>query len=455
MAKHSTVKPAASAVNGLTDTNDVQVNPLIKTESETDGASEAALEPYSGAGAVSSSSGGTEDQYQDCRVYVSNIPFNFRSRDLIGMFSPFGKVSSAEIVMNERGSKGFGFVTLDSKQSSEAARSALNGTVVNGRVIEVKKATAMPPRRNFTINRPQPPPAPGPSVLIPPGRTDLFSSRQLPQVQPRSFVYSSPAEQLNSLLVAQNQLAIINPIPHNEMPYSTLFVPQQFSPYLHQHAVAANGIPVSPMGFSPFPLQFLYTTPSTPIGTPASNQSLNAALVPFSTPGFTYAPTPNVNQAGVFIQPPVPCNLAQDLSNNAKGYLDLLGSFGVGNGVAPSSENVSNLAQCTPTQTLRSLDQSCVIDTSLHGEPLKEGQFGPIGRAVPPGNVSLSSSTNDFPTQSSVTRDAHPFGCPSGNESLYTIPVYHHFEPTTDRNARKRLSTLDGHHLNNKLAKPG
>ncbi|KAE9418390.1 hypothetical protein Angca_004141, partial [Angiostrongylus cantonensis] len=265
------------------------------------------------------------------RVYVSNIPFNFRSRDLIGMFSPFGKVSNAEIVMNERGSKGFGFVTLDSKQSSEAARSALNGTVVNGRVIE---ATAMPPRRNFTISRPQPPPAPGPSVLIPPGSTDLFSSRQLPQVQPRSFVYTSPAERLNSLLVAQNQLglqSIMNPIPHNEMPYSTLFVPQQFPPYLHQHAVAANGIiPVSPMGFSPFPLQ-LYTTPSTPIGTPASNQPLSAALMPFSTPGFTYAPTPNVNQAGVFIQPPMPRNLAQDLSNNTKGYLDLLGSVGVGN----------------------------------------------------------------------------------------------------------------------------
>uniref|UniRef100_A0A0K0CWB8 RRM domain-containing protein n=1 Tax=Angiostrongylus cantonensis TaxID=6313 RepID=A0A0K0CWB8_ANGCA len=150
------------------------------------------------------------------------------------MLYRFGKVSNAEIVMNERGSKGFGFVTLDSKQSSEAARSALNGTVVNGRVIEVsivrglfvtaintsfqqffsgffvkvKKATAMPPRRNFTISRPQPPPAPGPSVLIPPGSTDLFSSRQLPQVQPRSFVYTSPAERLNSLLVAQNQLGL-------------------------------------------------------------------------------------------------------------------------------------------------------------------------------------------------------------------------------------------------------
>ncbi|VDP08380.1 unnamed protein product [Heligmosomoides polygyrus] len=84
------------------------------------------------------------DRYHDCsltsflfRIYVSNIPFSFRSPDLIAMFSPFGQVSNAEIVMNERGSKGFGFVTLDSKEASEAARAALNGTVVNGRVIEV------------------------------------------------------------------------------------------------------------------------------------------------------------------------------------------------------------------------------------------------------------------------------------------------------------------------------
>ncbi|KAJ1369950.1 hypothetical protein KIN20_031563 [Parelaphostrongylus tenuis] len=39
--------------------------------------------------------------------------------------------------MNELGSKGFGFVTIDTKQGSEAARAASNDIVVNGRVIEV------------------------------------------------------------------------------------------------------------------------------------------------------------------------------------------------------------------------------------------------------------------------------------------------------------------------------
>ncbi|KAJ1362147.1 hypothetical protein KIN20_021580 [Parelaphostrongylus tenuis] len=143
-----------------------EVRPMAQTETKTDG----------GVGGVqgldckadAARSGGSEDQFQDCRIYVSNIPFSFRSRDLIRMFSPFGKVSNAEIVMNERGSKGFGFVTLDSKQGSEAARAALNGIVVNGRVIEVKKATAMPIRRNSTISRPPRPPSvvpPEPNIV--------------------------------------------------------------------------------------------------------------------------------------------------------------------------------------------------------------------------------------------------------------------------------------------------
>lgn len=51
----------------------------------------------------------------------------------------FGKVSNAEVVMNERGSKGFGFVTLDTKEASEAARAALHGTIIQGRVIEVTR----------------------------------------------------------------------------------------------------------------------------------------------------------------------------------------------------------------------------------------------------------------------------------------------------------------------------
>lgn len=47
-----------------------------------------------------------------------------------------------EIIFNERGSKGFGFVTFGSSSDADRAREQLNGTIVEGRKIEVNNATA-------------------------------------------------------------------------------------------------------------------------------------------------------------------------------------------------------------------------------------------------------------------------------------------------------------------------
>ena len=43
-----------------------------------------------------------------------------------------------EIIFNERGSKGFGFVTFGNDEMALRARNELNGTVVDGRKIEVQ-----------------------------------------------------------------------------------------------------------------------------------------------------------------------------------------------------------------------------------------------------------------------------------------------------------------------------
>ncbi|XP_074978577.1 RNA binding protein fox-1 homolog 1 isoform X1 [Caretta caretta] len=79
---------------------------------------------------------------QPKRLHVSNIPFRFRDPDLRQMFGQFGKILDVEIIFNERGSKGFGFVTFDSSQDADQAREKLNSTVVEGRKIEVNNATA-------------------------------------------------------------------------------------------------------------------------------------------------------------------------------------------------------------------------------------------------------------------------------------------------------------------------
>lgn len=58
------------------------------------------------------------------------------------MFGQFGKILDVEIIFNERGSKGFGFVTFESATEADRAREKLNGTIVEGRKIEVNNATA-------------------------------------------------------------------------------------------------------------------------------------------------------------------------------------------------------------------------------------------------------------------------------------------------------------------------
>ncbi|KAG7270148.1 hypothetical protein CRUP_027218 [Coryphaenoides rupestris] len=61
---------------------------------------------------------------QPKRLHVSNIPFRFRDPDLRQMFG------------------GFGFVTFESAMEADRAREKLNGTIVEGRKIEVNNATA-------------------------------------------------------------------------------------------------------------------------------------------------------------------------------------------------------------------------------------------------------------------------------------------------------------------------
>ncbi|XP_053392511.1 RNA binding protein fox-1 homolog 2-like isoform X9 [Mercenaria mercenaria] len=76
------------------------------------------------------------------RLHVSNIPFRFREADLRNLLGQFGPILDVEIIFNERGSKGFGFVTFQNSVDADRAREKLNGTVVEGRKVEVNNATA-------------------------------------------------------------------------------------------------------------------------------------------------------------------------------------------------------------------------------------------------------------------------------------------------------------------------
>ncbi|XP_077412264.1 RNA binding protein fox-1 homolog 2-like isoform X1 [Vanacampus margaritifer] len=123
------------------DTTSTTISSNIKTDESSQG--EAAVQCGTG-GTVAGGSGGESPEAKGTpkRLHVSNIPFRFRDPDLRQMFGQYGKILDVEIIFNERGSKGFGFVTFETSADAEKAREKLHGTLVEGRKIEVNNATA-------------------------------------------------------------------------------------------------------------------------------------------------------------------------------------------------------------------------------------------------------------------------------------------------------------------------
>ena len=56
------------------------------------------------------------------------------------LFSWFGRVLEAEIICNEEGSKGFGFVTMASREEADLVLAKLHKTVINNRDIRINMA---------------------------------------------------------------------------------------------------------------------------------------------------------------------------------------------------------------------------------------------------------------------------------------------------------------------------
>jgi cold-inducible RNA-binding protein len=82
------------------------------------------------------------------KIYVGNLPFSATSESLNEMFSKFGTVESAKIVMDRdtNRSKGFGFVEMASADDAAKAIEKLNGQDNGGRSLVVNEARPMEPR---------------------------------------------------------------------------------------------------------------------------------------------------------------------------------------------------------------------------------------------------------------------------------------------------------------------
>ena len=75
-------------------------------------------------------------------IYVSNLSFHTTSEDLKTLFSKFGEVTSAKVIMDKytNRSKGFGFVEMSDDAAAQKAIAELDGATVDGRAIKVSVA---------------------------------------------------------------------------------------------------------------------------------------------------------------------------------------------------------------------------------------------------------------------------------------------------------------------------
>jgi len=75
-------------------------------------------------------------------IYVGNLSWNLKDQDLANLFTPYGEVASAKIVMDKftQRSKGFGFVEMLNDEQAQAAIAQLNGSEVDGRNLVVNES---------------------------------------------------------------------------------------------------------------------------------------------------------------------------------------------------------------------------------------------------------------------------------------------------------------------------
>ena len=76
------------------------------------------------------------------KLYVGNLSYDMTNEGLQTLFSAFGQVDSAQVIMDRDAgrSKGFGFVEMASASEADAAIAALNGKENGGRALKVNEA---------------------------------------------------------------------------------------------------------------------------------------------------------------------------------------------------------------------------------------------------------------------------------------------------------------------------
>ena len=75
-------------------------------------------------------------------IYVGNLDYRLNEEDLVDVFSEYGEVSSAKVIMDKFNgrSKGFGFVAMENQDEAKKAIRELDGATFKNRKIMVNEA---------------------------------------------------------------------------------------------------------------------------------------------------------------------------------------------------------------------------------------------------------------------------------------------------------------------------
>ncbi|PIM97982.1 Splicing factor 3b, subunit 4 [Handroanthus impetiginosus] len=86
----------------------------------------------------------------DLKLFVGNLPFSVDSAELAGLFEQTGNVEMVEVIYDKHSgrSRGFGFVTMSTKEEADAAAQKLNGYELQGRVLRVNSGPPPPKSEN-------------------------------------------------------------------------------------------------------------------------------------------------------------------------------------------------------------------------------------------------------------------------------------------------------------------
>ena len=82
------------------------------------------------------------------KLYVGNLTFDATENELQDLFAPHGPVTEVNLMQDRVTGKarGFGFVTMETKEGADAAIQALNGKDFKGRALTVNEARPREPR---------------------------------------------------------------------------------------------------------------------------------------------------------------------------------------------------------------------------------------------------------------------------------------------------------------------